>query len=144
MDEKVRVEEALESRLEVVCRRETPDAETLTYVRRKVAAAAGTSRAPVRFGRVTLTHEPHRTIARPEVVDVTLDVDGHLVRAHAAGRTTREAVDILEARLRRELADRRSRLAFWRRRRREDSLPGEWRHGRTPTARPDHEKEEPT
>ena len=114
MDGKVRTEEALEARLEMVCRREAPDAETLAYVRRKVAAAAGA--LEVRFGRVTLTHEPHRSIARPDVVDVTLDVDGHLVRAHAVGRTTREAADIMEERLARELGDLHDRVASTRRR----------------------------
>jgi ribosome-associated translation inhibitor RaiA len=114
MDGKVRAEEALGTRLEVVCRREAPDAETLAYVRRKVAAAAGD--VEVMFGRVTLTHEPHRSIARPDVVDVSLDVNGHLVRAHAVGRTTREAADIMEERLARELGDLHDRVASTRRR----------------------------
>jgi hypothetical protein len=69
-------------------------------------------------------------------VAVTLDADGHLVRAHAAGATTKQAVDIVEERLRRQLVDVDHRLAFLRRRRRQDTLPGEWRHGGIPTDRP--------
>jgi ribosome-associated translation inhibitor RaiA len=124
--------------IDVVWKRDAPDDTTLRYARRKIAAAARASRAPVRFGRVKITHQPDPSIARPAIVAMTLDVDGRLVRAHAAGRTTREAVDIAEERLRRQLVDVHHRLAFRRRRRRERGIPGEWRHGGIASPRPDY------
>jgi ribosome-associated translation inhibitor RaiA len=123
--------------LEVVFRGTVVDEMTLAYVRRKVLAAARVCQAPVRFGRMKITHEPDPSIARSTIVAVTLDVDGHAVRAHAAGRTVLEAVDIAEERLRRQLVDVRHRLAFLRRRRMETVTPGEWRHGGIPTDRPE-------
>jgi ribosome-associated translation inhibitor RaiA len=114
------------------------DETTLAYARRKVLAAARASRAPVRFGRVKITHEPNPSIARPAIVSATLDVDGQPVRAQSAARTTREAVDILEERLRRQLVDARHRLAFRRRRRRTGTTAGEWRHGGISTHRLEH------
>ncbi len=114
------------------------DEATLAYARRKILAAAQASQAPVRFGRVKITHEPNPSIARPAIVTATLDVDGHPVRAQSAGRTTMEAVDILEERLRRQLVDAHHRLAFLRRRRRAGTTAGEWRHGGIPSDRPEH------
>ncbi len=124
--------------LDVVSKGTPVDEATVAYARRKILAAARASQAPVRFGRVKFTHEPNPSIARPAIVTVTLDVDGHPVRAQSAGRTTREAVDLLEERLRRQLVDAHHRLAFLRRRRRADTTAGEWRHGGTPSDRPEH------
>jgi Sigma 54 modulation protein / S30EA ribosomal protein. len=128
---------------DVVVKGTPVDDTTLAYVERKIVAAARVSQASIRFVRVKITHEPHPSIARSVIVSVTLDVDGHLVRAHAAGRTTREAVDILEERLRRQLVDVHHRLAFLRRQRRETTLPGEWRHGGIPTDRPERSPRTP-
>lgn len=124
--------------LDVVSKGTLVDEATIAYTRRKILAAARASKAPIRFGRVKFTHEPNPSIARPAIVTVTLDVDGHPVRAQSAGRTTREAVDILEERLRRQLVDAQHRLAFLRRRRRAGTATGEWRHGGIPSDRPEH------
>jgi ribosome-associated translation inhibitor RaiA len=124
--------------LDVVAKGIPLDEATLAYARRKILAAARASQVPVRFGRVKFTYEPNPSIARPAIVTATLDVDGHPVRAQSAGRTTREAVDILEERLRRQLVDSRHRLAFLRRRRRAATTTGEWRHGGIPADRPEH------
>ena len=61
----------------------------VTYAKRKVRAAARAAPEPVLFGRITLRHEPHRSIERPITVAVTLDVNGYPVHAHAAGRSRR-------------------------------------------------------
>jgi ribosome-associated translation inhibitor RaiA len=112
------------------------DDRTVAYARRKVYAAARAAPAPVLFGRVTIKHEPHRSIERPMVAAASLDVDGHVVRAHAAAPTATEAVDLLEGRLRRQLLDAHQRIAFLRRRDTGVATPGEWRHGDEPTDRP--------
>jgi ribosome-associated translation inhibitor RaiA len=57
----------------------------------------------VRFARVTLTFEEHRSIESPAKAEVTLDVDGRIVRAEAVARSSTEAVDLVEQRLRRRL-----------------------------------------
>jgi ribosome-associated translation inhibitor RaiA len=124
--------------LDVVAKGIPLDEATLAYARRKILAAARASQAPVRFGRVKFTYEPNPSIERHAIVTATLDVDGHPVRAQSAGRNTREAVDILEERLRRQLVDSRHRLAFLRRRRRAATTTGEWRHGGIPADRPEH------
>jgi ribosome-associated translation inhibitor RaiA len=122
--------------LEVVCRGTGIDDATVAYAKRKVHAAARAAPALVLFGRVKISHEPHRSIERPIVVAASLDLDGHLVRAHAAGHTATEAVDLLEERLRRRLVDAHQRIAFLRRRHPRVATPREWRHGDEPTARP--------
>lgn len=124
--------------LDVVSKGAPVDEPTLAYARRKILAAARASQAPVRFGRLKITHEANPSIAAPAIVTATLDVDGHPVRAQAAGRTTREAVDIVEQRLRRQLVDAHHRLAFLRRRRRAGTTAGEWRHGGVPSDRPEY------
>ncbi len=121
---------------DVVCKGTGIDDASVAYARRKVHAAARAATAPVLFGRIKITHEPHRTIERPIVVAASLDVDGHLVRAHAAGHTAMEAVDLLEERLRGQLLEAHQRIAFLRRRHTGVATPGEWRHGDEPTARP--------
>ena len=138
MDERVPASETEDIPLDVVCRGRSVDSATLEYVRRKIFAAARASEAPIRFARVKITRDTHPSIAQAAIVAVTLDAGGHLIRAHAAGRTTRQAVDFVEERLRRQLVDDRHRLEFLRRRRKEEGLPGEWRHGGTPTDRPEY------
>jgi ribosome-associated translation inhibitor RaiA len=118
--------------LDIVCKGDPPDEETLAYVRRKIIAAARASHTPVAYAKVTIARQPHPSVTREDLVTVTLDVDGHPIRAHAEGHTTREAVDILEERLRREFVDLHNHLAFGRRRRMEGTIPGEWRHGDAP------------
>ena len=49
------------------------------------------------FGRLKLTHEPHRSVERPAIAEVMLDLVGRAVRAHVAAGDLREAA--LEPRL---------------------------------------------
>jgi ribosome-associated translation inhibitor RaiA len=115
--------------LEVLCEGTGIGDVVVAYAKRKVSAAARAAPASVRFGRIKISREPNPSIERPIVVAATLDVNGHLVRAHAAGHTATEAVDLLEERLRRQLLDARQRIAFQRRRHTGVANPGEWRHG---------------
>lgn len=66
-----------------------------------------------------------------------IDVSGRVVRARAAAEDMALAVDEMQARLRRRLAD----LAEGRRHARHrtgEAAPGEWQHGDLPAARPAH------
>lgn len=85
-------------------------------------------------GRIALAEEPNPALQRRAVAKASLDVSGRMVRAHVAAESMNEAVDMLEARLRRALervADRRGPS-------RDDGTPspGEWRHGLVSGRRP--------
>lgn len=95
--------------IEFVVRGRRPDPATVAYARSKVLAAARAAPRNVRFARITLTFEEHRSIERPAKAEVTLDVDGRIVRAGTAARSWREAIDLVEQRLRRRLAGIRRR-----------------------------------
>jgi ribosome-associated translation inhibitor RaiA len=84
---------------------------TKAYAREKVAHVARLAPGPVLLARVRLARAADPGVERPAMAQATLDVDGRLVRAHAAARRMHEAVDLLEARLR----DRLEHLASHRR-----------------------------
>jgi ribosome-associated translation inhibitor RaiA len=92
---------------------------------------------PVPFVRVTLALAPDPARARPSMAEATIDIDGDLVRAHVAAVTMREAIDLLQARLRDRIehraAHRRSRQ-----RGRGVPEPGEWHRGDLLLHRPEH------
>jgi ribosome-associated translation inhibitor RaiA len=71
---------------------------------------------PVLSARVILTMSAAPAVARPAAAQVTVDVNGRIVRAEAVGKTMRDAIELmadrLRARLRRTI---RPRFAMWRR-----------------------------
>jgi ribosome-associated translation inhibitor RaiA len=73
---------------------------------------------PVLSARVTLTMSADPAVARPVAAQATIDVNGRIVRAEGAGRTMRDAIELmadrLGARLRRAV---QPRFAPWHRRR---------------------------
>ena len=105
------------------------------YARSKISELARLTHRPVLHASVKLTRHPDPAVERPVVAQGNLDVDGRLVRAQVEGATAREAIDRLEARLRRRLERtaehweaRRGKLAA--------AIPHEWRHQSEPTHRP--------
>jgi ribosome-associated translation inhibitor RaiA len=111
-----------------------PD-EVRLYAAERVRHAARIAPRPVLFARLTLSQHENPATERPAAAKATLDVSGRPVRAHVAAGTMREAVDLLEARLRRRLEilsehleQQRSETGV--------SAPGEWRHGSLPAQRP--------
>lgn len=76
------------------------------YVREKITKAISHAHEPVLFGRVRLTRNRDPAVARPVTAQANLDVNGRFVRAQVAAATAREAVDLLEARLRTRLERR--------------------------------------
>jgi ribosome-associated translation inhibitor RaiA len=107
------------------------------YAVKKVVHVARFARRPVLHARVTLRLQRDPALERRAVVKATLDVSGRSIRAHVAAKQLREAIDLLEERLRRNLEDAE---AVRRARRHEAGLPraGEWRHAFLPTARPEY------
>lgn len=107
------------------------------YARRKIGGLGRLSHRPVLHARVKLTKHHDPAVERPVLAQANLDVDGRFVRAQVEGRTSREAIDRLEARLRRRFERtaehweaRRGKLAV--------SKPQEWRHQSEPTHRPSY------
>ena len=90
---------------------------------------------PVLFARLKLVREPDPARLRPVRAQVTLDVDGDVVRAQAAAASVPEATDMVVRRLHDRLEHRARRRESLHR---SDALaePGEWRHGDLPTVRP--------
>jgi len=92
---------------------------------------------PILFTRLKLTRAADPAREKPAIAQVTVDVDGAVVRAHVAAHGFREAVDLLERRLRDQLEHRARRLEdlrTW------SGLPepGQWRHGDLAAVRPSY------
>jgi ribosome-associated translation inhibitor RaiA len=107
------------------------------HARDKIGRLGRYTHQPVLSARVKLTRLADPAVPRPVVAQGNLDVNGRLVRAQVAGATAQEAIDRLEARLRRRL----ERVAeHWEARRGSmpSMAPHEWRHQSEPTRRQDH------
>ena len=105
------------------------------YAEEKVARVARFAPRPVLVARIILSEETNPSVQRRAVAEASLDVSGRVIRAHVAAEEMREAIDLLEERLRRrleELADCVEAL------RAETGIAaaGEWRHGALATTRP--------
>lgn len=107
------------------------------YAEEKIARVGKLAPRPVLFARVILREETNPSVERRAVAEGNLDVSGRIVRAQVAAPGVREAVDLLEERLRRRLEELSEHLEA---RRQESGVAelGEWRHGDLPTWRPDY------
>lgn len=112
-------------------------AEAVAYARKRLGTVIEGIAEPVLLTRVKLTQAADPARDRPSVAQITVDVNGDVVRAQVAGHTILEAVDLLRGRLHDQLEHRHERQQA-RHRRPEASAPGEWRHGDLPTDRPRH------
>ena len=90
---------------------------------------------PVLSARVTLAVSADPAVPRPAVAQATIDMNGRIVRAQAAGETMRAAIERMGARLRVRL-DRSARNWAARRGTLPVHEPGEWRHRSIPAHRP--------
>jgi hypothetical protein len=103
---------------------EPADAE---YARHRVASVLRAAPEPVLFARVKLIHLADPALAEPALAQASADLNGRMIRAQAARRTMREAVDVACDRLR----DRALRVArHWENIRGAVStdVPHGWRH----------------
>ena len=73
------------------------------YGKDKIAHLVALAPAPVLYGKVDLIAHADPARERPASAKAELDVNGHVIRAHATGSTMFEAIDCLEARLRRRI-----------------------------------------
>lgn len=123
--------ELLEPRIVV---RGPVSSDVVEYGRAKLRAIAAATKRPILGVELRLTQDRDPARAQPCHAEAFVDVDGALVRAHAAAPTTREAVDATKGRLERRLdatlARARSRLF----RHRDEAS---WHHGDAAAARHD-------
>lgn len=111
-----------------------------------VARALRHAPGPVLKAHVILDWLPDPAVERPALAEVNVDVNGRLVRAKSAAPTMSEAVDELDQRLSRQLAELHEQRRTHQRSTGIAS-PHEWRHGdlpRRPTPyfpRPEEERE---
>ena len=103
--------------------------------RAKVESAISTAAEPILSARVMLAMAPDPAVARPVVAQATVDVNGQVIRAQAAGKTAREAIGHLGTRLRQRLG-RAARNWAARRGATAAGEPGEWRHRSVTEHRP--------
>jgi len=104
------------------------------FAAHRVSSLVRAASEPVLFARVKLTMAADPAVERPAIAQVSVDLNGRLVRAQAAGGTMREAVEHACDRLRIRL----ERAApNWEAVRggRPVAGPGEWRHQSLPAPR---------
>jgi len=91
------------------------DPEVAEAARADAAAAvrhvARFAPTPVTRARVALRHRHDPAAARPATVKASVELSGHVVRAHAEAATFPDAIDLVERRLRRNVDELRERLA---------------------------------
>jgi hypothetical protein len=107
----------------------------VSFAVQRVSSLLKMAPEPVLFARVKLTMAADPAVERPAVAQVSVDLNGRLVRAQAAGETMREATgyacDRLRIRIRRAARN-------WAAIRGGQPVagPGEWRHQSRPAPRP--------
>lgn len=119
----------------VVSTRGTVGERHVRRAREKLTHSLRAAPRSVLYAHLSLLHEPDPAVERPSLAKACVEIDGHIVRAHASAPHMEEAIDELEERLRRRLEERFDREQE----RRHDTgvgPPGEWRHGNLPTRRP--------
>lgn len=104
------------------------------YAREKIGHALDYASEPVLSARVRLTGHRDPAAAKPIVAQANVNMRGRAVRVQVTADTTREAVDLLEARLKARL-ERISRHWEAVRGGRPGLGPHEWRHGDAPRQR---------
>lgn len=101
----------------------------------KIGALGRYTDEPILRCRVRLSRSNDPAVARPVIAQGNVDVNGRLLRVQVAADSAHEAVALLEARLRRKLAQM---ARHWEARRgaMPEATPREWRHTTVPTHRP--------
>jgi len=111
-------------------------AAAVEHAQKAIASVAAHSPRPILLATCHLQVDRDPARQRPCEARATLDVSGRPVCAHVAAEEMALAIDRLEARLRRRLADL-AETRTERRRRGGTAEPGEWQHGDLPAERPD-------
>jgi hypothetical protein len=113
------------------------DHGAVDYARQRLESVIERIDEPVLFARLKLTLAADPARKRPALAQASVDVDGHMLRAHVAAHELREAADLLQRRLLDQLGQHASHRRALRRRSGVPE-PGEWRHGDFAEERPDY------
>ena len=111
--------------------------DLVDYARKRLGRVIDQIAEPVLFVRIKLSLAPDPGRKRPALAEVALDVDGDLVRAHVAATDMREAIDLLQRRLRDQLEHRAQHRQTLHRSTGAGGA-GEWRHGQLRGRRPEY------
>lgn len=103
----------------------------------KMKSVTAIAAEPVLSVRVLLAVAPDPAVPRPALAQVTVDMNGRVIRAQAAETTMRLAVEQMASRLRVRLG-RAARNWAARRGTTATDEAGEWRHQRIPAGRPSY------
>lgn len=79
------------------------------YAREKVGAALRVAPGHVEHIRIVLDYRRSQVAGGPASVELVAELDGRTITAQAVASTMREAIDVAEPRLRRQLVDARNR-----------------------------------
>ena len=109
--------------------------DAVSFAARRVSSLLRLASEPVLFARVKLIMTADPAVERPAVAQASVDLNGRLVRAQAAGGTMREAVEHACDRLRIRL-ERAARNWEAVRGGRPVPRPGQWRHQSLSAPRP--------
>ena len=113
----------------------TVPGEAASQVAAQVGSLLRVAAEPILSARVMLTMAADPAVARPAVAQATIDMNGRVIRAQAAGQTMRAAIDQMASRLRIRLVRAARNWAALR-----GTIPvpepGEWRHQSIPAYRP--------
>lgn len=120
--------------IDVTTRGELPGAAD--YARKKLGELGRLTHRPVLYARVKLSRHHDPAVESPVVAQANFDVNGRLVRAQVEAATAREAIDLLESRMRRRL----ERIAehFEQPKGQKPAGAQPWRHESQPTQRPSY------
>lgn len=109
-------------------------ADGVSLAVQQVSSALRMASEPVLFARVKLTMSADPAVERPAMAQVNIDLNGRLIRAHAAGETMRVAIERSCDRLRIRLEHAARNWAALRGGQPMPG-PGEWRHQSVPAPR---------
>ena len=94
--------------IRLICRGPVPDGAK-DHANEKLAHLIERIGRPVTFARVKLTAAPNPSIGQPSMVEMTIEVDHDLVRAHGRAPSFTEAIDLVIHRLDVQIEHRRDR-----------------------------------
>jgi ribosome-associated translation inhibitor RaiA len=116
----------------VVVRGDVPDL-MIAYARDKLLVVLARTSMPVLAAELRLDHHADPARERPNHVEMTIDLDGVVVRVQRSAPTMSEAIDRAESRLRRRVEAATERPQARRLRHRDEQS---WHHDDRPTERP--------
>lgn len=111
------------------------------YAEKRIEQVIANIGSETRYARTKLSQAQNPAAGNPAMAECTLDLDGSLIRAHAAAPTMTEAIDLMVSRLHNKMDHRRDRE----RHKATGLVPpiGEWRQGYLRSTHPPYFERDP-